>query len=288
MLTPSEYVIHCTVRIECVLKDGNSSSGTGFYYQMFQTANSFIPVIVTNKHVVKDSTIGRFHITLASEDGTPKYGSHIQIELDDFEKRWIGHPDPNVDLAVTLCGPILNEMKETDKKPFFKSLSQTLIQSDNSLKNLNSVEEITMVGYPNGIWDSINNIPIVRRGITATPIYLDYAGKKEFVIDAACFPGSSGSPVFILNEGSFSDKNSGLIAGNRLIFVGILYAGPQMTTQGDIIVVDVPTDQKAFSLSKLMINLGYCIKASRVVEFEPHLMSMGMQPPSGWTPSPLK
>jgi hypothetical protein len=255
---------------------------------MFQTANSFIPVIVTNKHVVKDSTIGRFHITLASEDGTPKYGSHIQIELDDFEKRWIGHPDPNVDLAVTLCGPILNEMKETDKKPFFKSLSQTLIQSDNSLKNLNSVEEITMVGYPNGIWDSINNIPIVRRGITATPIYLDYAGKKEFVIDAACFPGSSGSPVFILNEGSFSDKNSGLIAGNRLIFVGILYAGPQMTTQGDIIVVDVPTDQKAFSLSKLMINLGYCIKASRVVEFEPHLMSMGMQPPSGWTPSPLK
>lgn len=36
-----------------------------------------------------------------------------------------------------------------------------------------------------------------RRGITATNINFDYNGKKEFVIDAACFPGSSGFPVFI-------------------------------------------------------------------------------------------
>lgn len=61
-----------------------------------------------------------------------------------------------------------------------------------------------MIGYPNGLWDSQNNLPIIRRGITATSVKKDYNGKKEFLIDAAVFPGSSGSPVFIFNEGSYS------------------------------------------------------------------------------------
>lgn len=52
-----------------------------------------------------------------------------------------------------------------------------------------------MVGYPDGIWDEFNNQPIVRRGITATHPKNDFNGKGEFLIDAVCFPGSSGSPV---------------------------------------------------------------------------------------------
>jgi hypothetical protein len=30
---------------------------------------------------------------------------------------------------------------------------------------------------------------------------LDDEGKPEFVIDAACFPGSSGSPIMVANGG---------------------------------------------------------------------------------------
>ncbi len=44
-----------------------------------------------------------------------------------------------------------------------------------------------MIGYPNGIWDEANNMPIIRRGITATHPNFNYNGKPEFMIDAACF-----------------------------------------------------------------------------------------------------
>jgi hypothetical protein len=44
--------------------------------------------------------------------------------------------------------------------------------------------------------DSANNLPIVRKSITATHPSIDYRERREFLIDAACFFGSSGSPVF--------------------------------------------------------------------------------------------
>ncbi len=60
-----------------------------------------------------------------------------------------------------------------------------------------------MVGYPVGLWDSVNNMPILRRGSTATLLDWTYEGRQEFVIDAACFPGSSGSPVFKYTVGDY-------------------------------------------------------------------------------------
>jgi len=57
------------------------------------------------------------------------------------------------------------------------------------LGELSAIEDIIMIGYPDGIWDSINNQPIIRRGITATQPKNNFNGKQEFLIDAACFPG---------------------------------------------------------------------------------------------------
>ena len=65
-----------------------------------------------------------------------------------------------------------------------------------------------MIGYPIGLIDEYNNKPIVRKGITATTYNIDYNGKKEFLIDIACFPGSSGSPIFIRRDGLGIAKDS--------------------------------------------------------------------------------
>lgn len=53
-----------------------------------------------------------------------------------------------------------------------------------------------MVSYPIGLIDNINNFPIFRRGITASHPGLSFKVKPEFLIDASCWPGSSGSSVF--------------------------------------------------------------------------------------------
>ena len=128
-----------------------------------------------------------------------------------------------------------------------------------------------MIGYPNGLWDSLNNMPIIRKGITATNYNLDYNGKKEFVIDAACFPGSSGSLVMLCNVGGYRDKQGNLNWGNsRVYLLGILYAGPQLTVTGDIRIINIPTvQQKAMAVSHVPNNLGYIIKAERILDFIP-------------------
>ena len=55
---------------------------------------------------------------------------------------------------------------------------------------------------------------------------------------------------------------------SRIILLGTLYAGPQQTTTGEIQVVDVPTSQKAISVSNIPINLGLIIKSERIIELE--------------------
>lgn len=283
VLTVSEIAMHSTIRIECESPDGLLSSGTGFFFNLFSDGDNGVPVIVTNKHVVRGSRKGFFHISLKDKQGLPSYGNHVRFQVDNFESLWVGHPDPDVDLAILVCGQLLNDLTQQGKPPLFCCSDKRAICSNEQSSQLSALEEVTMIGYPNGIWDERNNIPVMRRGITATPFYLDYQGKGEFMIDAACFPGSSGSPVFIINEGGYTSRQ-GLVVGNRAILLGILYAGPQITATGEIVVVDVPTDMRPVPVSRLMINLGYCIKSLRIMEFEPLLISRGFQPPPGYCP----
>ena len=126
-----------------------------------------------------------------------------------------------------------------------------------------------MVGYPNGIWDSKNNLPILRRGITATAVYNDYNGKKEFMIDMACFPGSSGSPVFLYNPTFYNSKDGTAInLGSRIYLLGILYAGPQYMTTGELEIIDIPTTRTIRPIAGIPINLGLTIKAEKLLDFE--------------------
>jgi hypothetical protein len=157
-------------------------------------------------------------------------------------------------------------------------MNAKLIPEPAEWANFLALEEVVMVGYPNGLWDSVNNMPIFRRGITATHLGLDYDGKAEFLIDAACFPGSSGSPVILYNEGAYRGEGDVINFGRRLRLLGILRAGPLHTAEGDIVIMNVPTSPRPVALTPQMINLGIVIKASRLLEFEPVIQALGSPP----------
>lgn len=269
-LSVSEQLTYSTVRIECESSDGKPSSGSGYFVKFKENkeTNQHIPVVITNKHVINNSVRGRLIFTI-SVDGNPVDKEHFQINIDDFEKFWIKHPDSYVDLCAMPIAPFLKAAEAQNKSLFYIPLELSLIPSEEQLKTLSALEEIVMIGYPNGIWDAINNKPIFRKGVTATHPCFDYNGKKEFMIDAACFPGSSGSPVFILNEGGYRDKNGNTYLGStRLLFMGTLYAGPQHTATGEVRIIDVPTVQRPVTFSLIPNNLGLVIKSSRVKELE--------------------
>lgn len=270
-LSIMEQLCFSTTRIETKDADGNSYSGTGFYFSYKLDDRRIMPFIVTNKHVVRGMTTGMFQLTKADTNGNPIHKEHFQIQIDQFEQGWLFHPDNNVDLCVFPLAQITILAQLQGISLFYRTLDESLIPNLETIKTLDAVEDIIMIGYPNGLWDSVNNMPLIRKGITSTDIKLDYEGRKEFLIDAACFPGSSGSPVLICDVGGYRDKQGNLNWGcSRVLLLGVLYAGPQLTVTGDIKVVTIPNvQQKALAVSHIPNNLGYIIKSERIMDFVP-------------------
>ena len=163
--------------------------------------------------------------------------------------------------------PIITEAQKRAVNFFQRSMGASLIPSDEKLLELMPAEEILMVGYPIGIWDSVNNLPVFRQGIAATHPGYRYNGRDEFLIDAACYPGSSGSPVLIVNQGSYRTRE-GIAIGSRALFLGVLYASPRYTIEGEITVVEIPTQNVPIAKSSIPSNLGHVIRASKILDFE--------------------
>lgn len=276
-LSTIEQLCFSTVRIETSDALGNCYSGTGFFFNL-SVDDKIVPLIITNKHVISGMAKGSFILTECNQLEEPDYKKHFPIVIEkNFENSWIKHPVPQIDLCAMPINPIIEDSHNRLNKTFFyKWFDNSLIPSSQQLNEIDIAEEIIMIGYPNGLWDSVNNMPIVRRGSMATNISLDHNGKREFMIDAACFPGSSGSPVILFNKGGYTDKQGNLNWGNgRLYLLGILYAGPQLTVTGEIQVVTVPNaQQKALSVSHIPNNLGYIIKSSAILDFIPIIKNL--------------
>lgn len=264
-LSISEQLSYSTIRIVTDI-----GTGTGFLYKFCENDNGFnIPAIVTNKHVIAGAKKGEFLLTLADDDGNPVDTEHQVCSFDNFENMWHKHPDTDVDLCAMPIVPILNSLKKQNKKAFYIPIDKSLISTQQELADLRLVEDILMVGYPNGLWDEVNNMPLFRKDITSSHPAIDWNGKKEMLIDAACFPGSSGSPVFLFNEGGYTDKKGNTnLGGTRIKLLGILYAGPQHTAEGNIQIVKVPISNKPIALTGIPINIGIIIKAERLKEID--------------------
>jgi len=253
---------YCTVRIEIIDNQVNLlGSGTGFYFDITNGDNTK-SFVITNKHVVKGANRGRFQIHRANEDGSINPSNTAGLYLENFESHWIMHPDKHVDLAAYPLPDYVRQAKGSQINPFIRTFSSEMIPSEYELQELNSIENIFMVGYPNSLWDEHHKLPIIRHGITATDPKIKFNWKNEFVIDCACFPGSSGSPVIIYKQ-EINKYDSPV----KIFLAGILYAGPMRTSTGEISIKEIPARQELQAEFRMPINLGYVISSKELLAF---------------------
>src|SRR5664280_1563980 len=152
----------------------------------------------------------------AGPDGSAALGKPATITWTGFsDQAWAGHPDPKVDVAALSLSPLLNVMATQGTHAFFRTVDASLCVTPGRAAKLDALESVVFVGYPSGIYDTTNLIPIIRRGMTATPIAVDYRGLPAFLVDAAVFPGSSGSPVFLFDRGAYQERSGGTVVGTR-------------------------------------------------------------------------
>lgn len=260
---PSDLIIFSTVRIENYMKNGEISYGTGFFYGF----NDLI-FLVTNKHVLKDAEYIQFKVFTEDENRELDYQFMATMRLyeDDLQQRSCGHPSEEVDIQVINLNSICIKFDTPNRGIFCPVISANLIPDQTALENLFAIEHIVFVGYPNAMWDDVNHLPIVRTGTTASLLTKDFDGKPKFLIDASVFPGSSGSPVFIIDESWYSDRTGIFPGQTRLFFLGVVSGVYLRRNMADIEIIPVPTTNKPVALFDQMIDLGIVEKASTVVE----------------------
>lgn len=215
----STQLLFTTMPVWVERNDGRQAFGTGFILSLPipDRADQQIPFLVTNAHVVTNARRGL--IDLVEREGAAPKRSRLRVEIDGATLTRFA--DNGIDLALVPIGGLLNQLEQEGRPVFFRSVSSDLIPTEEAVSALSAMEEVTFIGYPSGLYDEHNITPIIRRGITATPPWNDFQGQPAFLIDAGVFPGSSGSPVFVLNQGAYATKD-GLVVGNRLLFLGVL------------------------------------------------------------------
>ncbi|WP_127471553.1 S1 family peptidase [Thiomicrorhabdus aquaedulcis] len=213
----SKKLLFNTVRIDTLLENGSEGAGTGFFFNCFLSDNPY-PFLVTNRHVVELAKVGTLSFTAAHE-GAPVIGKRLDVSIADFANQWFYHPDPEIDLAIMPLALLGKSVQALNENIYFHAIDIDLIPSIEQLDAFDALESVLFVGYPNGVWDNVNLMPIMRRGTTATSLLLDFEGKREFLIDASVYPGSSGSPVFLYNPESHLSPES-----RKFYFLGVVSA----------------------------------------------------------------
>lgn len=259
-------MLFCTVRIEAN-NSTSSSVGTGFLFGYKLPDGREVPYIVTNKHVVDGFEFGKIRFTLAKDEGNglePSFGEYYEKTLNSFSHLWFRHDDEDVDIAIMPLGPHLQDILTSDRRLYTIGIPKEAIPTIDVIEDLDAIEDIVFVGYPNGLWDSKNNLPIIRKGITATPIAIDFEGKPIFLIDASVFPGSSGSPVFLFNKGMIPDRHGNVKIGSRLLLLGILAA--VYYKEDKKLLEMINTTQNPGITLREMIDIGVVFKSAEILK----------------------
>lgn len=265
----TNQLIYSTVKISCK-KATASSCGTGFFMSHSINEMGDLLAIVTNKHVVEGFDSAEITLVESSDNGQPLDANHITISVNNLMKEWIPHPDPEIDVCLIPISKYIEECaSKTGKQPYFRSISTKMTLTPTDAESLTAIEDVIMIGYPIGIIDEYNNKPVVRKGITATSLNLNYENKPDFLIDIACFRGSSGSPVFLKKEGLSKEQTSsgiqiGILPSYSLL--GILHSTYTLKKDGDVIIRNIPTTKKPIVELETYLNLGHVTKAERIVE----------------------
>jgi Trypsin-like peptidase domain len=233
--TPSDQLFFVTARIEAGDDEGREWVGTGFTYRA-DTDRGAVHLLVTNRHMLEGATWMRLLMCAQDDAGNPALGTAAKVEVRPLDLPPESfHPDATIDVAAFGFGSMIDDLAAAGRSPKFKSVKDSLFLTVPQYDDLDAVEEVTFIGYPSGLYDAANLLPVARRGTTATPPMVDYNGLPAFLVDASVFPGSSGSPVFLLDRGISMRRTGEVQLGtSRLALLGILAAVHVRQVSGDI------------------------------------------------------
>jgi hypothetical protein len=205
-MTKINQIFFTTTIIKRFIGNKEHGSATGFFFS--DTENNVY--LVTNKHVIygekyfEESAkpeIDTLKVILHINEDNPSQNEEVIIKLfNDKVKIWKEHLQKNIDIV---CIPLfLNRGKFV-----FATIGENMLNSSN-LKIV--FEKIFIMGYPYGLYDTLNNLPITLIGHLSSPFGVFFMGNPFMLGDVETHNGMSGSPVFMHLTGYYTsiDENN--------------------------------------------------------------------------------
>ncbi len=222
----SNQFLFTTVKIQGKTDEEEPVSGTCFFYA-FNSSRSgrTFNALITCRHVLENMVEANllFHIGTYKQDAKDiAMQSANWRKIANLQQSVIYHPDKDIDLCGIPIDLLKVEMRSGEVvSPIIITIPDNLVLPDEKLIELTPMEEVFIIGFPAGLTDSKTGLPVIRKGIIAFHPGIDFNGKSLGLLDITSYPGSSGSPVLIYNQGSYPTQN-GITIGNRVIFLGVL------------------------------------------------------------------
>jgi hypothetical protein len=268
--TPLEQLLFSTVRLTAIGADERVGTGFLVVHEMPVPGHELGIFLVTNKHVVAGAET--VELTFTADGGPPPdvanplFGQAVNLRVVNADSAFTGHPSEDVDVAVMNFSGLLNRMADQGQRPFFRTIGRELFITESEIAECDALERLVFVGYPIGLADELNLLPIMRSGHTATPLAVDYEGRPAFLIDGSIFPGQSGSPVFIADTAPRPLRTGGLTTDRRLRLVGILAQSFAHSVDGELELHERPAASDVVPVSREFVDIGVCFKARTVLE----------------------
>lgn len=203
-------------------------SATGFFYS--RNDDLFL---VTNQHVVRDDKKNvfpdtlRLRLHLDSNDITKNEDFDVTLYAGTIHL-WKTHPKfPDADIAVLKI-----DKTQIQGKFFIRAwAAEDFLPPQYAL---DPGEDIFVMGYPLGVYDNVNNLPIFRNAMVASAYGVPFQGSPLFLTDANLHPGTSGSPVITKPKNAWVDDkgNTNLVTGKPYYLVGVHSATLGVTPAG--------------------------------------------------------
>lgn len=185
-------LLYSTVRVSIIKNDGSESTGTAFFYNLYNRKGN--PILVCNKHLINNSQSGIIYFHVADVNGEVT-NDEYPVSINNISNICLTHSDDTNDLSIIDLTGLFGFLNNENIQIFYTCITSDMIPTNIELNEISVGYDIFLVGYPNELFDNYNKLPIMRKGIISTPINKEYNGSNTFLIDAAIFPGSSGSPV---------------------------------------------------------------------------------------------
>jgi hypothetical protein len=201
-----------TVRIE----NQWGGTGTGFLVSSKVSGDLARVLLVTNKHIVHEDPSVRqsathltCHFNVRSDGETlMPFSASASMADPSGAPAYREHPDADTDVLAVDNTPVISQNPNIVRK--FSTYEEFSDGAKRTSLDISVGEDIVVLGYPVGLRQGGNNLPLVRQGIIASEIggtivdeVRDATGQtrprtlRGFLIDGGTVPGSSGSPVVL-------------------------------------------------------------------------------------------